>query len=382
MPEEKLSIRLVVNDAEATKRLMGFGQKIKEMGERVSFVGSRFTAMFTVPVMGGLALLGRYGSEAAKQVNELQKELTAAIKAGDVDTVAALNEQMKALPEHVRRSARAWNDLQAALQPANDALNEAKTTLLESIVPLVRELAPLLTDAAVAIKDLVTGFSNLPIGAQKAIIGMVGLGISIGPVMLIVGQFMGMLGSAAQILGFLGIGFGAGGAAGAAGGGFAGAVAWAAKAIGGFGVALGELLLPLGLFVGALLIADRIVKDYIGSWPEAFRRAATAAQQLFVIGNTLIGGRQAGLNTYNAFGMGRAGGGSTLPGHSYMVGERGPERLTQGARGGYVTPLSGGSRGVAGATVNFYYNPGISLASQDEIERAGNVLRDALRRSP
>ena len=60
-----------------------------------------------------------------------------------------------------------------------------------------------------------------------------------------------------------------------------------------------------------------------------------------------------GSNEFRAYGPGqRQFGGSTRAGRSYIVGEAGPELLTQGARGGFVTPLSGG-RG-SGLTVNVY----------------------------
>jgi hypothetical protein len=47
------------------------------------------------------------------------------------------------------------------------------------------------------------------------------------------------------------------------------------------------------------------------------------------------------------FGGGRALGGPVVPGASYLVGERGPEMLTMGAQGGYITPhLSAGHTNV------------------------------------
>jgi hypothetical protein len=46
----------------------------------------------------------------------------------------------------------------------------------------------------------------------------------------------------------------------------------------------------------------------------------------------------------------RAAGGPVTAGGTYLVGERGPELLTMGARGGYVTPNS--AMGGANITVN------------------------------
>lgn len=43
-----------------------------------------------------------------------------------------------------------------------------------------------------------------------------------------------------------------------------------------------------------------------------------------------------------AFGGGRAGGGPVQPGMAYRVGERGPETLVMGSRGGYINPNGGG----------------------------------------
>jgi hypothetical protein len=63
------------------------------------------------------------------------------------------------------------------------------------------------------------------------------------------------------------------------------------------------------------------------------------------------------------FGGARAGGGETLPGRTYLVGEKGPEYLTMGGRRGMVTP-SGGS-------IN--YSPTINVDSR--ADRA-QVVRD------
>jgi hypothetical protein len=374
MADNEVRVKITVNDAEATKRLQGFGQRLKEMGERVSFIGSRFTAMFTVPIVGGLYALGKSGAEAAKQVNELQQELNDAIKAGDVEKVAALNEQMKALPDHVRRSARAWNDLQAALQPANDALNEAKTTLLESLVPLVRELAPLLTQAAQGVASLAEKFSNLPPGVQKAIIGFGGLVIAMGPVLMIVGQFMGMIGSAAQLLGMAGVGTGA-----VAGGvGLAGAAGTAGTAVTGFGASVGAALIPVGLLVAAVLLLIQVLKDFGAP-------AATAARQMLLLASLKTGlideKRFMELSQYYGLTGGKAEGGQVMAGRSYPIGEYGPELLTMGASGGYVTPMRGG-RGAGGGGVTIVYSPTISTASQDEIERIGSIIEQARRRRP
>ena len=54
------------------------------------------------------------------------------------------------------------------------------------------------------------------------------------------------------------------------------------------------------------------------------------------------------------FGGGRAVGGPVSAGSSYLVGERGPELLTMGARSGTITPnhaLGGASVSMAGPTI-------------------------------
>jgi lambda family phage tail tape measure protein len=69
------------------------------------------------------------------------------------------------------------------------------------------------------------------------------------------------------------------------------------------------------------------------------------------------------------FGGGRASGGSVSPYTSYLVGERGPELLTMGASGGFITPngASGGNVSVpVQMTVNLVSNGGSSDPSQGQ----------------
>jgi hypothetical protein len=70
---------------------------------------------------------------------------------------------------------------------------------------------------------------------------------------------------------------------------------------------------------------------------------------------------------------GRAGGGSVLPNSVYTVGEKGPETLVMGARGGTVIPNGGGAGG-AGSTTNVYVNNPRADAWQ-----IGNELRWVMR---
>lgn len=88
---------------------------------------------------------------------------------------------------------------------------------------------------------------------------------------------------------------------------------------------------------------EGFVKSVIQQIPIAIAQfIALKAATTFLggIGGGLLGGFLGG------FGGARAEGGPTLPGRTYLVGERGPELLTMGSSPGFVTPMSGGGMSV------------------------------------
>lgn len=95
-----------------------------------------------------------------------------------------------------------------------------------------------------------------------------------------------------------------------------------------------------GQLQGLVNTADSIVQKVY----EVGRVAATNTGMILVDGrpvnSTLLPAVQSAGNAIKAaFGGARAFGGSTMPGQSYLVGEKGPELLEMGAGAGFVTPL-------------------------------------------
>ncbi len=64
----------------------------------------------------------------------------------------------------------------------------------------------------------------------------------------------------------------------------------------------------------------------------------------------------------------RAAGGPTYPGGTYIVGEQGPEILTMGSMGGFVTPNN--ALGGSNLVLNTYYSPMMSSADPNELQAA------------
>lgn len=79
-----------------------------------------------------------------------------------------------------------------------------------------------------------------------------------------------------------------------------------------------------------------------------------------------------GVGYSNAAGIsgGRAGGGSVEAGKTYLVGEKGPEKLVMGPNRGWVVPNGGG-----GGSLNFAPTTHISIDSRSD--RAA-VMRDTI----
>lgn len=334
---------------------------LRELGEKVRRLGTFMTASITLPLVGGLALLGRAGSDAAKQVNGLQQELKDAIAAGDVDKVAALNKQMAELPENVRRSARAWNDIQAALKPANDALNEAKTILLEALVSVLRDLAPVITGAANSIRDLAKWFSDLSPAAKNAVLGVVAFAAAIGPIVAIVGQVVWVIGTLQGILTSVGL------VGPTAAGGIA-AVTTALKGAAAMAGPIAALAAAIGLL---LVVLDKFGPD---AW-LALKRLFALGMRPFVSDQQFIQGSQ------NLGLIGNARGGNVVKGRPVLVGERGPEILNPTMNGTIIPNHQLAAVG-GGGGVTIVYQPTISTASPDEIEKFGKYVRQAIRRSP
>jgi hypothetical protein len=70
----------------------------------------------------------------------------------------------------------------------------------------------------------------------------------------------------------------------------------------------------------------------------------------------------------------RAGGGPVNPGASYTVGESGPETLTMGAMGGYVTP---GSAGGGGNQIHIHVDRG-AFIDGPSVDRLANMISQRL----
>lgn len=330
------------------------GSALKELGANISLVGSRMTAMFTVPIVGGLALLTKSGADAQKTVNDLKTALDEAIASGDPAKIAATQKAWDDLSPSVKASAEAFGKMQAALAPANAALEEAKSKMLIGLVPVVERLSPLLVTLAEKVTAAVDWFTKLPTPVQNTILGFAGVVAVAGPLIVIIGQVTTAIGSLQAILGVAGL---------------TTSLPTVITGLKGVLAAAAPLVAPIAAFAAVLLVADAVVKDTVGSWEEAFRRAVVAAQQLWVLANYFLGGKQAALNTLNFFDQidgQRAAGGVVMPGKNYLVGERGPEILRMGGSMGTVIPnnrlsssMSDGwaKKGDVYMTNNFYGKP-------------------------
>lgn len=329
----------------ATKRLT---MNIRELGEKVALVGSRMTMFLTVPIVGAGMAINKYGQDASKQLAELEKNLDAALASGNAEKIEEANRALAAMPREVKDAARAYGELQRAMEPVNRELQRAKSEALGALVPILKDLAPTLKNIAAGVASVVRWFGDLPTGVQKSIVGFVGFLALAGPLMMFAGQIINMFGTAKMIIESLGVSATLTSAGGLTK--MTGTLTTLAKTVG-----------PILALVEALKLLKRVWEEYGGE-------AMTSARQLFAIAMRPVTNGQQWLAGTQKLGLqGRAGGGPVLPGRSYLVGERGPEYLRMGASGGYVTP-SGGGAGGGGVNVIVNYNPAVSLGNAMEAQ--------------
>jgi tape measure domain-containing protein len=117
--------------------------------------------------------------------------------------------------------------------------------------------------------------------------------------------------------------------------------------ISGVSDALGDAFARVITFEGGFRGLGETVKNFGQAVYQTMQQviaqlvAAIAKFAILTALKAIFGGATggAGLFLLNAFSVGaRASGGPVFPGRSYLVGERGPEIITMGSQGGYVTP--------------------------------------------
>lgn len=156
------AINVAINvTGNASPQVKKVTMNLKEMGEKVSQVGMRMGAAFTLPLVGLAALVGQ-----SKEV-------------------------------------------QAALKPVTDEFTKIGAQVGLAFLPVIKEAVPLVLQLANGIKGVVDWYAKLEPGQQKIIIG-VGLFVAaIGPMVAIVGQVVSTVGLLTELMPVLAVGMGA-----------------------------------------------------------------------------------------------------------------------------------------------------------------------------
>jgi len=141
MADNKITIKIVADTAKA-------GQQMREFGERLSQIGTRMSAAFTLPIVGAFA--------------------------------AALQSSVA---------------LQGAVKPLQDAFKGVATELGNALVPIVKELTPYILNLAKSLMDVVKQFEAMPDWQKKFVLGFVGFAAIIGPVIFSIGQLVNTMGT-------------------------------------------------------------------------------------------------------------------------------------------------------------------------------------------
>lgn len=373
---------------------------LDSLGSKVSGIGLRMSAAFTVPLVG-------------------------------LATLIAKNEELK-----------------ESLVPVQEAFKGVVDELALSIIPVIKDLTPTLISLAGSLGTVVGWFSNLTVEQKEAVLAVLVVIGAIGPLITIVGQLIGFIGSLQAVWGVL-AGFLSGPAVTGALAGVGTALAGVGAAIVGF---LGAITLPVWLLIGAIVAlvaviilwgdeawanAVRIEQTWLallGALPgfiggvfndvgkaisDWFTQAGLDVSEFFISAKDTVGdaidqmknadwggigravidkigasisagatwiadtARRVAQDAVNSaislFGMagtggssipalqGRAYGGFVMPGTPYVVGERGVPEVFVPAGGGNIVPMSSSRSGFS-APVQFVYAPVFSMADQNEFE--------------
>lgn len=157
---EKVEIEITAKDktgaalSSVTKKF----DAIKQMGEKITGIGTRLAGAFTAPIIGLAALIGQ-------------------------------NEK-----------------LQASLKPIQDAFGAIIAQLAEALIPVIKELTPTIIAFAQTIGDVVKQFAALDVDQKKTILTWVALAAALGPVLMMFGQFLWLIGTAGPMLAGLAVG--------------------------------------------------------------------------------------------------------------------------------------------------------------------------------
>jgi hypothetical protein len=157
---QKVEIEIVAKDKTggAVKSVTANFQKLREVGEKITGIGSRLTGAFTAPIIGLGALI-------------------------------AQNEK-----------------LQASLKPIQDAFSGIIAQLAEALIPVIKELTPSIIAFANSISGVVKQFAALDTDQKKTILTWVALAAALGPVLMMFGQFLWLIGTAGPMLATFAIG--------------------------------------------------------------------------------------------------------------------------------------------------------------------------------
>jgi hypothetical protein len=312
------------------------------MGERISGIGTRITAVTTLPLIGLAMGFNQMGQAASKTVQDLQGNKAA----------------LDALDPAVKQLGKAYDDMWRLLIPVRAEFQQMAATLMSELVPVLKELMPTIQSVVGWLAKTVKAFADMPLAQQQTILAFVGIAAAVGPVVMGIGQVLYMVGTIQSMA--------------------PGLVTALSTIGGGFWAMLG----PIGAVAAAIMAVDALMKKLRGD--DWFAQGLQAGGQLLVMGERgmvglMSGGNQAAMNdaalraSHDLGLKGYANGGNFGGGRPILVGERGPEILTPGFSGS-VSPM--------GNNITIIYQPAVALSSRDEAEHVlGPMIANYLHRS-
>lgn len=175
---ERIEIDIVAKTENASRNIANLGNKMRELGERFTAIGTRISAAFTIPL--GIA----FGA-ALRQSTALQNSIK---PIQDIFNKLAVQLGNQLVPVFIQ------------LTPSIQKLGVALSEMITAIAPMLPTMVDAFKSLVTSLTGVVQGFNALPKDQQKQWIETIAVLAASGPGLIIAGQGLATIGSALGVI--------------------------------------------------------------------------------------------------------------------------------------------------------------------------------------
>ena len=177
MASEDVIINIIVKTNQAANAMRNIGTDIRTMGEKITGIGMRISAAFTLPLVALFTALGK--NEAfSSAFQPIQDAFSGVFNQIATGLIPLLNE----------------------LKPDLLGLAADLGGLFKSFLPALQDMLPTIKQLLDYVREAVTWFSNLGEPTKDAIVKFVLFGAILGPVLVGIGQLIWLGGTLISVL--------------------------------------------------------------------------------------------------------------------------------------------------------------------------------------